>query len=622
MNRYVMGCGTSPLQQFDGIVGCHAYSILKLKSLSNISIGKQTKIYEFYKKNDILLEKIENVRLIQIRNPWGHKEWRGEWGTKSDMWTSSLSSMLGKTEANDGIFWMKFEDFLINFSVLDICKICPNYYILSFRIIYNNILLRCENINNIIFKLDINGEPLQPLQKYNINEYYDFNIYNKNIKKIEIPYELQNHVPPGVDTLLPGGGYCLGPNFVSSAFLLSVSSPSWFYISIIQPSKRSRQGRNYWYKDISLLIGRSDSKFIHKLSSVNIYWRSPERVGCHEIFLDCPTDSNNYCQMTTDSNNILLSDSKNTDLNMDKKKCTYFIQLFGFGSYEKDTSCKDVPWGLNSSYVIRFHSSQKFDMKPTKALSPAKLNRNIKNYIFDNNIKKKIINIYNNIYIEIYENIGSVFIVVVNKYKNINFNIYIGISIDIHNMKLFCQYKSSKFNINIDINDYINNNKKSILVYINKYIEYNSKSIICILASKRICTDNYNSYFIKNIKLKKVKKIENDEMSLNEYSQSIFSSSDISNNDSFDIDEEINFEKNINFQENMNTKDVKDEIMNEFENQILQHVLLASMAVNKSDQIKSDQKKSDQKKSDQIVSNYKNIKNTESITEIISLIDD
>ena len=35
------------------------------------------------------LDNGQTERLIQIRNPWGHKEWQGDWSDKSPIWTES-----------------------------------------------------------------------------------------------------------------------------------------------------------------------------------------------------------------------------------------------------------------------------------------------------------------------------------------------------------------------------------------------------------------------------------------------------------------------------------------------------------------------------------------------------
>ena len=44
-----------------GLVGGHAYSIIQ-----SIEHG--------------------NIQILQIRNPWGQTEWKGDWGDTSDKW--------------------------------------------------------------------------------------------------------------------------------------------------------------------------------------------------------------------------------------------------------------------------------------------------------------------------------------------------------------------------------------------------------------------------------------------------------------------------------------------------------------------------------------------------------
>ena len=50
-----------------GLVDAHAYSLIAAKEITNDQ-GKP-------------------VRLLQIRNPWGKKEWTGDWSDKSPLWT-------------------------------------------------------------------------------------------------------------------------------------------------------------------------------------------------------------------------------------------------------------------------------------------------------------------------------------------------------------------------------------------------------------------------------------------------------------------------------------------------------------------------------------------------------
>ncbi|XP_065811734.1 calpain-1 catalytic subunit [Labrus bergylta] len=67
-------------------------------------------------------------RLIRIRNPWGQVEWTGAWSDNSSEWSSIDSAekdeMMCKME--DGEFWMSFQEFLRQFSRLEICNLTPD----------------------------------------------------------------------------------------------------------------------------------------------------------------------------------------------------------------------------------------------------------------------------------------------------------------------------------------------------------------------------------------------------------------------------------------------------------------------------------------------------------------
>ena len=47
----------------------HAYSVLDVRDLSGI-------------------------KLLRLRNPWGHFSWKGTWSDKSDIWTKELKEDL------------------------------------------------------------------------------------------------------------------------------------------------------------------------------------------------------------------------------------------------------------------------------------------------------------------------------------------------------------------------------------------------------------------------------------------------------------------------------------------------------------------------------------------------
>ncbi|VDM76731.1 unnamed protein product, partial [Strongylus vulgaris] len=109
----------APLE--NGLVRGHAYSITALHTVEGPN--GQTPI-------------------IRIRNPWGNsklgisnltsrnrsfqiKEWNGAWSDGSSEWNyvdSQKRSELGVNFANDGEFWMPFDDFYTNFMEMEVCN--------------------------------------------------------------------------------------------------------------------------------------------------------------------------------------------------------------------------------------------------------------------------------------------------------------------------------------------------------------------------------------------------------------------------------------------------------------------------------------------------------------------
>lgn len=73
-----------------GIVKSHAYTLIN--------------VYEFVNKG-------QNVRLVQIRNPWACTEWTGAWSDSDPRWTAELRKKFNHRSADDGIFYMPFEEF-------------------------------------------------------------------------------------------------------------------------------------------------------------------------------------------------------------------------------------------------------------------------------------------------------------------------------------------------------------------------------------------------------------------------------------------------------------------------------------------------------------------------------
>jgi len=102
---YLLGCGNPKpsagnFEMVNGIVQGHAYALLDMREIGDI-------------------------KLIKLRNPWGEGEWEGDWGDNSDKWTQKMRQLCDYTDSdeNDGVFWMSFEDFAVNFQRVYICRV-------------------------------------------------------------------------------------------------------------------------------------------------------------------------------------------------------------------------------------------------------------------------------------------------------------------------------------------------------------------------------------------------------------------------------------------------------------------------------------------------------------------
>jgi hypothetical protein len=122
-SKFLMGVATS--QGGDGLVGGHAYSVLDVLEFQNVRVGEQQRMTDFFRGGGPVKKKQRTtVRLLRIRNPWGKREWKGEWSVNSEKWTTALRNKLGKQSfaKGDGTFFMAFGDVLRSFHHMDVAK--------------------------------------------------------------------------------------------------------------------------------------------------------------------------------------------------------------------------------------------------------------------------------------------------------------------------------------------------------------------------------------------------------------------------------------------------------------------------------------------------------------------
>lgn len=108
-NRWIM-TGSVPdnptrdLQREVGLIEEHSYGILDVRVVNG---GRD--------------------RILCLRNPWGRVEWTGSWSDNSSRWTPELKREVGFSNADDGTFWMSFEDFQRYFSQVTITEVYDDH---------------------------------------------------------------------------------------------------------------------------------------------------------------------------------------------------------------------------------------------------------------------------------------------------------------------------------------------------------------------------------------------------------------------------------------------------------------------------------------------------------------
>ena len=59
--------------------------------------------------------------MLKIRNPYGMKEWIGDWGDRSKKWTVRLRAQVNGEDKEDGVFFICLADFVKFFTIATVC---------------------------------------------------------------------------------------------------------------------------------------------------------------------------------------------------------------------------------------------------------------------------------------------------------------------------------------------------------------------------------------------------------------------------------------------------------------------------------------------------------------------
>jgi len=109
--NFIMTASTSTmvtrrLYEKTNIATYHAYSLLNA--------------YEFEHNG-------QNVRLLQMKNPWGTGEYTGPWSDNWEGWTPELKKKLNHESKDDGIFFIPFDEYIKMYSKTTICMFKEGY---------------------------------------------------------------------------------------------------------------------------------------------------------------------------------------------------------------------------------------------------------------------------------------------------------------------------------------------------------------------------------------------------------------------------------------------------------------------------------------------------------------
>ena len=117
-----------------GLQAGHSYGILETQVITKIKEYKNKYgdvVYEEHipgDKEGDPPKKGKEIHLVKLRNPWGKFEWKGRWSDQKghdELWAHAKQTnpnLIEPEKADDGTFWMDFDDVKKYFSEISINK--------------------------------------------------------------------------------------------------------------------------------------------------------------------------------------------------------------------------------------------------------------------------------------------------------------------------------------------------------------------------------------------------------------------------------------------------------------------------------------------------------------------
>ncbi len=118
-----------PDQLFDIFKNCDDQKFIICTTTNSSSASKEVGLVQSHAYTVISCYNIDGLKLMKIRNPWGGGfEWNGDFGDHSKLWTPELKKKVEYVKADDGIFYMTFNDFLKYYPYTFVCKYYDGFY--------------------------------------------------------------------------------------------------------------------------------------------------------------------------------------------------------------------------------------------------------------------------------------------------------------------------------------------------------------------------------------------------------------------------------------------------------------------------------------------------------------